>query len=144
MMELFEHLDVLEMTNDSKETIDINQQFEHRNPFEYMKINDNSFLKTIDGRSPCPKCGKSRKFFCYSCYVPVKELADRLPKVPLPIQIDIIKHQREIDGKSTAIHAAILAPENVNIYTYPDIPDYSANDMETVSMKCFLCFHHFR
>lgn len=41
----------------------------------------------------------------------------------LPIKIDIIKHPREIDGKSTAVHAAIIAPEDVKIYTYPDFPE---------------------
>lgn len=41
------------------------------------------------------------------------------------MQIDIIKHLHEIDGKSTASHAAILAPDHVKVYTYPDIPDYS-------------------
>jgi hypothetical protein len=46
----------------------------------------------------------------------------------LPITIDIIKHSREIDGKSTAIHAAVLAPDDVNIYTYPCIPDYGSNE----------------
>lgn len=39
--------------------------------------------------------------------------------------MDIIKHKHEIDGKSTAIHGAILAPDDVKIYTYPDIPDYN-------------------
>lgn len=135
-MELFENLDVLDCEFDAKKSVDFSDEFVHRNPFEHMQIHDNEFLTTLDGRSACPKCGKSRKFFCYTCYVPVKELDDRLPKVHLPIQIDIIKHQREIDGKSTAIHAAILAPNNVNIYTYPDIPDYNAaNDTETVSRK---------
>lgn len=43
----------------------------------------------------------------------------------LPIKIDIIKHKHEIDGKSTAGHAAIIAPHHVRIFTYPDIPDYS-------------------
>lgn len=43
----------------------------------------------------------------------------------LPIKIDIIKHPQEIDGKSTAIHGCILAPEDVKIYTYPDLPDTS-------------------
>ena len=44
------------------------------------------------------------------------------------MKIDIIKHSREIDGKSTAAHAAVLAPEDVNIFTYPCIPDYGANE----------------
>lgn len=43
----------------------------------------------------------------------------------MPVKIDIIKHQHEIDGKSTAGHAAILAPEDVNVYTYPNIPNYT-------------------
>lgn len=132
-MESFEHLDLTESNQVATSKIDESKKFVHRDPFECMKIADNQFLNTIDGRSACPKCFKSRKFFCYSCYVPVKELASQLPKVKLPIQIDIIKHSREIDGKSTAIHAAILAPDNVNIYTYPNIPDYSEDDKETVS-----------
>lgn len=45
----------------------------------------------------------------------------------LPIKIDIIKHKHEIDGKSTAGHAAILAPNDIKIYTYPDIPHYEDN-----------------
>ena len=46
----------------------------------------------------------------------------------LPIKLDIIKHPSEVDGKSTSAHAAILAPEDVNIYTYPTIPDYEPKD----------------
>lgn len=46
----------------------------------------------------------------------------------LPISIDIIKHKNEIDGKSTAAHAAILAPNYVTVYEYPMIPDYSKED----------------
>lgn len=120
----------------------------HRDPFEFTKIDDSQFLNDIDGRrcdlmhflnpvhylqfylifSPCVGCGKSRKFFCYTCYLPVEELQGRLPVVKLPLKIDIIKHHKEVDGKSTAIHAAILAAEDVKIYTYPDIPDYQDDD----------------
>lgn len=42
----------------------------------------------------------------------------------LPVKIDIIKHPNETDGKSTAIHAKILAPSDITIYTYPCIPEY--------------------
>lgn len=42
----------------------------------------------------------------------------------MPIKVDIIKHKNEIDGKSTACHAVILASEDVSIYTYPNIPNY--------------------
>lgn len=42
----------------------------------------------------------------------------------LPVKIDIIKHRSEIDGKSTAAHAAVLAPQDVRVFEYPNIPDY--------------------
>lgn len=51
----------------------------------------------------------------------------------LPVKIDIIKHPNETDGKSTAIHAKILAPNDVTIYTYPCIPDF-----EKDKVSCFL------
>lgn len=114
------------------------EKIERHNPFEFMKIDDNQFLNEINGRMACPECSKSRKFFCYNCCVPVKGMEHRFPKVQLPVQIDIIKHKQEIDGKSTAIHAAILASDNVNIYTYPEIPEYSSNgDDGTVSIVAF-------
>ncbi|KAM7362175.1 tRNA-uridine aminocarboxypropyltransferase 1 [Cochliomyia hominivorax] len=94
-------------------------------PFKNMHLADHTVLDTIEGRFDCSKCNRSRKFFCYNCYVPVGNLGDVIPKVRIPIKIDIIKHKKEIDGKSTAIHAAVLAPGQVNIYTYPDIPDYT-------------------
>jgi len=49
----------------------------------------------------------------------------------LPVKIDIIKHAKEIDGKSTASHAAILAPDDVTIYTYPCIPNYNKEERVT-------------
>lgn len=51
------------------------------NPFEDMKISDTNILNRLDGRSSCPQCGKSRKYFCYTCYVPIAELAGHLPKL---------------------------------------------------------------
>ncbi|XP_004639067.1 DTW domain-containing protein 1 isoform X1 [Octodon degus] len=83
------------------------------------------------GRSKCLKCGGSRMFYCYTCYVPVENVpVEQIPLVKLPLKIDIIKHPNETDGKSTAIHAKLLAPEFVNIYTYPCIPEYEEMDHE--------------
>lgn len=62
--------------------MDIEQtKFKHRNPFENMQIDKNEFLHDVEGRSPCPKCHKSRKFYCYTCYVPVERLIGRFPVV---------------------------------------------------------------
>ncbi|XP_026764118.1 tRNA-uridine aminocarboxypropyltransferase 1 [Galleria mellonella] len=93
-------------------------------PFEGMDISSSMQLDTLESRSPCTGCGKSRMYFCYNCYIPVSKLAGRIPICRLPIKVDIIKHQREIDGKSTAAHAAVLAPQDVTVYTYPEVPDY--------------------
>jgi len=89
-----------------------------------LKISSADFLDDLTGRSVCPKCSKSRKYFCYTCYVAMEEVEDRIPKLKLPIKVDIIKHPKEVDGKSTATHAAVLAPDEVSIFTYPYIPAY--------------------
>ncbi|XP_787673.4 DTW domain-containing protein 1 [Strongylocentrotus purpuratus] len=94
------------------------------NPFEGMKIASHDALVALKQRSKCSECRRSRKYFCYNCYVPVPELKDKLPIVKLPVKVDVIKHSREVDGKSTAIHAAVLAPDDVSMYTYPTIPNY--------------------
>ncbi|GJQ85593.1 hypothetical protein Trydic_g20145 [Trypoxylus dichotomus] len=101
-----------------------NQKLIDKNPFEGLCILNDSFLNDLQGRHPCSKCGKSRKYYCYSCYLPIKELEESLPRIKLPVKIDIIKHKNEIDGKSTSAHAAIIAPDDVKVYTYPDIPSY--------------------
>lgn len=83
------------------------------------------------GRSKCLKCGGSRMFYCYTCYVPVENVpVEQMPLVKLPLKIDIIKHPNETDGKSTAVHAKLLAPEFVNIYTYPCFPGYEEENHE--------------
>ncbi|XP_043592743.1 tRNA-uridine aminocarboxypropyltransferase 1 [Bombus pyrosoma] len=99
-------------------------------PFHHLKITNAQILNTIEGRKICEHCNRSRKFFCYSCYLPVIS-KEYFPTIKLPIKIDIIKHAHEIDGKSTAIHAAILAPEDVKIFTYPNFPEI-LNKEETV------------
>jgi len=91
--------------------------------FKGMKIEDASFLDDIDGRTKCPNCCKSRKFFCYTCYIPMPPLENRIPQIKLPLEVAIVKHPQEIDGKSTATHGPILAPESVEVYSYPNLPD---------------------
>ncbi|XP_072935907.1 tRNA-uridine aminocarboxypropyltransferase 1 [Epargyreus clarus] len=97
------------------------------NPFEGLLITDSQILNKIDNRSCCSRCQKSRMYFCYTCFIPVPQLEGCIPHCKLPIKVDIIKHRREIDGKSTAAHAAVLASLDVNIYTYPEIPEYDPN-----------------
>ncbi|KAL7980064.1 hypothetical protein Chor_001332 [Crotalus horridus] len=96
-------------------------------PFDNLCLTSQAVLERAQkqGRSKCPRCHSSRMFYCYSCYVPVETVpVEDIPIVKLPLKIDIIKHPNETDGKSTAVHAKLLASEDVTIYTYPCIPNY--------------------
>lgn len=123
-------------SNDTKQlsTLEKEQRAIDKTPFRHLKITNAEILDTIEGREMCKRCYRSRKFFCYSCYLPVigKEY---FPTIKLPIKIDIIKHAREIDGKSTAIHATILAPEDVRIFTYPNFPEI----LDKEEPNCYFC-----
>lgn len=115
------------MSNQETEKLQEQQKIIDRAPFRHLKITDTSILDTVEGREICGHCYKSRKFFCYTCYSPVID-PNYIPRLKLPIKIDIIKHAKEIDGKSTATHAAVLAPEDVRIYTYPEFPEINNNE----------------
>lgn len=52
-----------------------------KNPFAKMKITDASFLNDLDGRTSCPQCEKSRKYFCYTCYIPMPNIANKIPQI---------------------------------------------------------------
>ena len=39
-----------------------------------------------------------------------------------------MKHPGEVAGKSTAVHAKLVSPDDVTIYTWPDCPDYTCED----------------
>lgn len=62
------------------------------------------------------------------------ELVDCNLQLPLPV--DIVKHPKELDGKSTAVHAALLAPADVHIYSYPVIPDYTQQKVNKNWVYC--------
>ncbi|KAK9512128.1 hypothetical protein O3M35_000624 [Rhynocoris fuscipes] len=97
-------------------------------PFAGLNISETwNNLHHVSERTICPQCNKSRKYFCYTCYLPVAEIKEYVPNIKLPLKVDIIKHSREIDGKSTAVHAAVICPEDVKVYTYPSIPTYDCS-----------------
>ncbi|KAM3663206.1 tRNA-uridine aminocarboxypropyltransferase 1 isoform 2-T2 [Ammospiza maritima maritima] len=97
------------------------------NPLQQLQLASQEVLEKAkkSGRSKCPRCNSSRMFYCYTCFVPVETVPTKeIPTVKLPLKIDIIKHPNETDGKSTAVHAKLLAPDDVTIYKYPCIPEY--------------------
>ena len=62
-------------------------------------------LSSSAERAVCPKCKSSRKYFCYTCFIPVGISESSLPTVELPLQVDMcvyvprvrILHTRIID-----------------------------------------------
>ena len=80
-----------------------------------MKIASHDQLRECKERFVCPTCNGSRKYYCYTCFVPNPSIT--LPSVPkLPFNLHIIKDPRELDGKSTAVQARILCgPDQVCI-----------------------------
>eukprot|EP00048_Salpingoeca_helianthica_P001432 m.49129 g.49129 ORF g.49129 m.49129 type:complete len:309 (+) comp11455_c0_seq1:150-1076(+) len=73
-------------------------------------------------REVCPQCKARRKIYCYDCYLAVGVPPEALPTVQLPLHVHIVKHPLELQSKSTAVHAKILARESVDIHSYPDFP----------------------
>ncbi|XP_028294192.1 tRNA-uridine aminocarboxypropyltransferase 1 [Gouania willdenowi] len=98
-------------------------------PLQGLQLASHAALEEAQqkGRMKCSKCGGSRMFFCYTCCSLVGVSQQDVPLIKLPVKIDIIKHPNETDGKSTAIHAKILAPSDVTIYTYPCIPEFETD-----------------
>ncbi|KAI1889683.1 hypothetical protein AGOR_G00165480 [Albula goreensis] len=95
-------------------------------PFQGLKLASHNVLERaqLTGRLKCSKCCGSRMFYCYTCFSLVGVNQEEIPQIKLPVKIDIIKHPNETDGKSTAVHAKLIAPDDVTIYTYPCIPEY--------------------
>jgi DTW domain-containing protein YfiP len=75
---------------------------------------DFTVLENVNERNKCLSCQKSIKYFCYNC---VKADHFVLPEAKLPIPLIILKDSKEWNSKSTAIHAALLAPEDTTLVT---------------------------
>lgn len=91
------------------------------NPFAHMLISSTDCLDSCDKRSICPECHRSARFFCYRCVRLCDDLeaSGKVPVVRLPFdRLLIVKDSRELDGKSTAVHAKLLAPTQVELVTY--------------------------
>lgn len=75
-------------------------------------------------RQPCPSCKRSYKFFCPICFVPLGAPEGvTVPSLALPVQIHVW-FQDKIK-KSTAPHAKVLAPKDVQIIPFPITEDNS-------------------
>ena len=48
-----------------------------------------------------------------------------LPKISLPIKVDIIRHPKELVTVCSSVHACVIAPDDVRMFTFPKIEDYN-------------------
>lgn len=96
------------------------QDFPADSPFgnNAFHISSHEPLKSLTNRYICNGCQKSSRYFCYRCVRPAEELEGRLPNVELPLELVILKHARELEGKTTAVHAALLAPTSTRLIPY--------------------------
>ena len=61
------------------------------NPFPHLKVTSAKSLDDLEGRTNCPKCGRSRMWYCYTCYVPVAEVAEKIPNIKVSLPGNLIR-----------------------------------------------------
>ncbi|KAM3727674.1 tRNA-uridine aminocarboxypropyltransferase [Dirofilaria immitis] len=94
------------------------------NDMEYLKISNLNNLKGLK-KQICSNCGRKRMYFCYNCKIYMPNMEKLVPRLELPIHIDIIKHPQEKNSKSTALHCLLLAPSSTTLYESSNAPDYN-------------------
>uniref|UniRef100_A0AC35TV91 tRNA-uridine aminocarboxypropyltransferase n=1 Tax=Rhabditophanes sp. KR3021 TaxID=114890 RepID=A0AC35TV91_9BILA len=90
-----------------------------------FKLSNYDCLQHLKDKIVCSGCNKKRLYFCYDCHGYVGDVERMVPKVQLPVKVDIIKHPRERNGKSTAIHCKLLAGGDTRIFEPLHCPDYN-------------------
>lgn len=107
----------------------------YTSPFAQFNISSTDVLDTIE-KKHCPTCNKNVRYFCNKCLHLVNCPEGAVPQLKLPIKLDIIKHEQERDGKSTALHAKILAPQDVEVYAFKEMPKYENVDRLLLLFPC--------
>ncbi|VIO89683.1 Uncharacterized protein BM_BM6749 [Brugia malayi] len=92
---------------------------------ERLKISDMNSLEGLK-KQICSNCGRKRMYFCYNCKIYMPNVEKLVPRLELPVHIDIIKHPQEKNSKSTALHCLLLAPSSTTLYESSNVPDYNS------------------
>lgn len=116
------------------------EEFPEDSPFYGLGISSHAPLRALRERYICAGCGKSSRYFCYRCVMPAPGLQDSLPSLRLPLSLTVIKHARELQGKSTAVHAKLLAPADAEILTYDPVRDVVEGLDASYETGCVLLF----
>lgn len=100
--------------------------------FKDLKLASFEPLHALSRRTTCPKCLARRKFFCYDCYLPMDRDPSHTPHISLPIICDVIHYETEQQSKSTALHAKVVAYDDVRIHRFPSDTLYDWDPEDTV------------
>ncbi|KAI9256385.1 DTW domain-containing protein [Helicostylum pulchrum] len=100
------------------------KELRENSPFSQLKIQDDTVLYENSSRLACPGCLRHMKHYCYYCFNVMGMERSKVPFVKLPVPLDIIKHELESDGKTTALHARVLAHEDVRVFSWKEMPEY--------------------
>ncbi|KAI9188147.1 hypothetical protein H9P43_002538 [Blastocladiella emersonii ATCC 22665] len=86
-------------------------------PHEDLELSSMESLKHC-ARVQCETCRDRVRYYCPTCLIPRGTLTPPVMPV-LPFVFDVWKHNLELKGKSTALHAKVLCPEDTRVFEYP-------------------------
>lgn len=97
------------MEDDNKRKIQMAPMFipvDDSQPFKGLKISDGwKMLEKVDSRTTCGMCKKSRKYFCYTCYIPLPGLENYIPKVKVFFVFILFRIHNMLWGAYTYIYS---------------------------------------
>lgn len=76
------------------------------------------------GKVQCTQCKRKYHLYCPSCYITTPTFQSYMPVLTLPVQIGIVLHEKMERKKSTALHTLLLCPQQVTVYTFPNLPHF--------------------
>lgn len=106
------------------------EDFSSDSPFHGLHIASHAPLRGLKSRYICSGCQKSTRYFCYRCVQLAPGLS--IPSVHLPLNLCIVKHARELEGKTTAVHAKLLAPGQVELVSYDPKDESLLRELEKI------------
>ncbi|KAI9347165.1 DTW domain-containing protein [Zopfochytrium polystomum] len=89
--------------------------------WDRLCIADTTPLLSSKVRIMCQGCRRSHRPYCPDCVVPLGHCP---PKVRLPVPLDVYRHPNEREGKTTSVHAKLVAPDDCRLF----VEDFVRND----------------
>ncbi|KAI0564607.1 DTW domain containing protein [Gracilaria domingensis] len=84
--------------------------------FPDLKLSPHDALRQAKRTICTGGCGKSRRYYCTECLVPLVPNPQAFPSVSLPVYFHILQSHAEPPQRSTAQHVSVLAPKFATIW----------------------------